>query len=623
MMPVLSALVWLACSIFAFGQDTISPRMQDTRPEGYEEMWAGIDPRLEPLEVEVLEEWEEDDVVMRVLRYRIGIFKGKKSMMAAIFGFPKGAKGLPGLVQIHGGGQYADYRAVLSNAKRGYATVSIAWAGRINAPGYKLTPAEVKLFWDGATGDPSYKITTDWGALDGYHAPSRNPGNSPANVAPKPWTLDPVESPRNSPWFLWAFGARRALTFLEQQAEVDPERLGVYGHSMGGKITVLTAGSDARVKAAAPSCGGISHRATDSALFNATLADDVSLKRITCPIIFLSPANDFHGRIDDLPASVREIQSEDWRVTCSPHHNHQDTPEYEVATQLWFDKHLRGTLDLPLTPGTGLQLGRENGVLTFTVRPDASMPIRCVDIFYTQQGKTDGRKEDRDNTVSRFWHHVAPAIEGGVWKAELPLGRVDKPLWVYANVLYGLEQPVSGAGYYYGSYTTDQFNLSSVLRMVGPGALTSAGIRPTLKPSLLIESFDGDWGKEWFTYRPEEWGRRTHKVYDDRWQAPAGARLSFEVLSDQANQLVVGIDDFAAVVNTDGVEAWQGIDLSLADFKNALGDSLESWDAIKELRLAAKDRLKARDGGEDKRLALGANWKGADPKFRDLRWVVE
>ena len=98
-------------------------------------------------------------------------------MMAAVYGYPKGAKNLPGLVQIHGGGQYADANAVLTNAKRGYATISVSWAGRINAPDYKVNPDAVKLFWDGKTDDPKYKVITDWGALDAYHAPSRNPKN--------------------------------------------------------------------------------------------------------------------------------------------------------------------------------------------------------------------------------------------------------------------------------------------------------------------------------------------------------------------------------------------------------------------------------------------------------------
>ena len=312
-------------------KDTLAPLKDGKVPQTFDELWAGFDPRAEPLDVEILKEWEEDGVVLKVLRYRIGIFKGKKAMMAAVYGYPKGGSKLPGLVQIHGGGQYADYKAPLSNGKRGYATISISWAGRISAPGYRVSPNEVKLFWAGKTEDPMYKVTTDWGALDGYHAPCRNPRNNFAGVKPAEWTLDAVDSPRNNPWFLCTLGARRALTFLEQQPEVDRERLGVYGHSMGGKLTVLTAGSDPRVKAAAPSCGGLSNRKTGDLLFDATIADDVYLKHIKCPIIFLSPANDFHGRINDLQTALTEIQSTDWRVTCSPHHNHQDTDEYEVV----------------------------------------------------------------------------------------------------------------------------------------------------------------------------------------------------------------------------------------------------------------------------------------------------
>ena len=139
----------------------------------------------------------------------------------------------------------ADYKAPLANARRGYATISIAWAGRISAPGFLVREEHVKLFWAEKTEDPAYRLTTDWGALDGYHAPSRNKGNAFAHVSPHPWTLDAVDSARNNPWFLATLAARRALTFLEQQPQVDPEKLGVYGHSMGGKLTIFTAAVDA------------------------------------------------------------------------------------------------------------------------------------------------------------------------------------------------------------------------------------------------------------------------------------------------------------------------------------------------------------------------------------------
>ncbi|MDA3924463.1 MAG: dienelactone hydrolase family protein [Kiritimatiellae bacterium] len=600
-------------------KETLAPLNGGKAPQNFEELWAGYDPRAEPLDVEVLKEWEEDGIVLKILRYRIGVFKGQKAMMAAVYGYPKGGRKLPGLVQIHGGGQYADYKACLTNGKRGYATISISWAGRINAPDYRVSPNEVKLFWDNKTDDPNYRITTDWGALDGYHAPCRNPKNAFAHVKPAEWTLDAVDSPRNNPWFLCTLGARRALTFLEQQPEVDKNKLGVYGHSMGGKLTVLTTGSDSRVKAAAPSCGGLSNRNTGNVLFDATVADDVYLKHIKCPIIFLSPANDFHGRINDLQTALTEIRSSDWRITCAPHHNHQDTDEYEVAGPLWFDQHLKGIFKYPQTPVSSLELKTGSGVPCFTVIPDDSKPVLSVDIFYTQQGIDGVEKDDRINTINRFWHYAAARKKGGSWSADLPLLTTDKPLWVYANVLYPLEKPVTGAGYYYGIYTTDRFNLSSRMQMVSPQQLKAAGIKAADKPSLVIESFDKDWEKEWFTYKPEEWGRKTHKLYDPKWKAPAGAKLALEVLSEQPSKLVIGIDDYAAEILIKGGTEWQNITLSPADFQDAACNPLSGWTGLLELRYTDAEHLKGK--GDVKPRLLGARWKGAPPEFRNLRWV--
>jgi hypothetical protein len=65
-------------------KETLSPLEGDEVPQTYSELWRGFDPRAEPLEVEILKEWEVDGVVLKVLRYRIGTFKGRKAMKAAI-----------------------------------------------------------------------------------------------------------------------------------------------------------------------------------------------------------------------------------------------------------------------------------------------------------------------------------------------------------------------------------------------------------------------------------------------------------------------------------------------------------------------------------------------------------
>ena len=541
-------------------------------------------------------------------------------MMAAIYGYPKTGRNLPGLVQIHGGGQYADYRAVIANAKRGYATISISWAGRINAPGYTVNHDIVKLFFEQAVNDPEYKITTDWGAVDGYHDPCRNSDNSFVVIPVASWTIDSIKSPRNNSWFLCTIGARRALTFLEQQSEVNPGKLGVYGHSMGGKLTVLTTGTDTRVKVAAPSCGGISDRYNEDALFRCTLGDDAYLKNIYCPIIFLSPSNDFHGRINDLQKAITEINSENWHVVCSAHHNHQDTPEFMVTGLLWFDQYLKGTFKFPKTPESTLDLKTKKKIPIFSVTPDNSKQIVSVDIYYTQQVPKNEETESSENAINRFWYCAKSKHKNGIWSAELPVLTTDKPVWVYANVLYQLEEPVTGAGYYYEDYTANTFNLSSKMHIIAPESLKESGIKITLTTTEKIESFDQDWEKEWFTFQPENWPRRTHKVFEERWKAHTSAKLVFQVKSRQDNLLVVGIDNYATEIPLKGNSGWQKIELSHYDFKNGNDETLSDWDGIKELRLESKKTWRVKKQGKETIKSIGGTWNGSKPEFKNMKW---
>ena len=79
-------------------------------------------------------------------------------------------------------------------------------------------------------------INTDWGKVDPTQGPqfyskALRKGWK-RNLLPDEFSIDPVPSPRNSNWFLLTVAARRAITFLEQQPEVDPEQIGFAGFSM-------------------------------------------------------------------------------------------------------------------------------------------------------------------------------------------------------------------------------------------------------------------------------------------------------------------------------------------------------------------------------------------------------
>lgn len=582
-----------------------------TVPQTVDELWAGYDPTAEPLETEILHQWEEDGVTLRVVRYRVGVFKGETAMVAGVYGFPTGQTNLPALLNIHGGGQFADYRSCLTNAKRGYATLSLAWAGRIAAPGYTVTAAQMQLFFDDATTDPNYKVTTDWGPLEGYHAPSRFPGShNVIALQPAPqgqeYTFDDVVSPRNNTWFLWTMAARRGLTFLDQQPEVDGSKLGVYGHSMGGKLTVMTAGSDSRVKAAAPSCGGVSDIDREP-LYDASVGDLPYLDRITCPVFLLKPSNDFHSHIADVPAAVTILEGNgnDWRVTTSPHHNHQDTAAYTVATQLWMDQQLKGGTALPDSPELQLILSNPSGVPSLAITGDnTTRPIQSVEVYYTQQGEDAGETHPFGDYVYRHWHSATVQGSNGSWTAELPVHSADEPLWVFANVTYALAPSITGAGYGYGSYTADEFVLSTPITSASSAELQTAGVAATLAATTVIEDFQGDWQKEWFNYSddPTVWKMITHKVNDPVYAAPQYSKLAFEVRSDQANTLVLRMNDANVQVAVTGGNVWQEVVLYPLDFQNGSGDWAADWVGAKELEISS------------------FVWNGTAPEFRDLHW---
>ena len=280
-------------------------------PTTIAELFADFDPRKEPLDAKLLREWETDGIVTRTVTFHVGTFKGVPARLAAFYAFPKGAKQAAALLHLHGGGQRAALHEAEFYARRGYACLSVNWGGR-----------EMEGAIDG---DPN----TDWGAVD----PTQQNVPGYFSLEPGDNTLDPFDSPRNNNWYLLTLGARRGLTFLEQQPEVDPDKLGVYGHSMGGSLTVYVAGSDRRVRAAAPSVGGSGFRTQpwpllpqvtqetpkgDVKVFEATLGFESYAPHIEAPLLWLGSTNDFHGIMDDTYRTGALIPHENVRYAFTP-----------------------------------------------------------------------------------------------------------------------------------------------------------------------------------------------------------------------------------------------------------------------------------------------------------------
>ena len=591
-------------------------------PGSVAELWADFDPRKDALETEVIREWQDGGAVYRHVRYFIGSFKGRPARMAAIYGFPAGAKEkLPAVMHIHGGGQRASLSEVKLLVQRGYAALSVNWGGDGDGqpPFNSMEGAQ--------PGDPN----TDWGAVD----PTQLNVQGYSSKLPGPKQLhEDREHPQNNNWYLLTLGCRRGLTFLEQQPEVDAQRLGVHGFSMGGNLTMYVAGSDARVKAAVPAVGGQGWRwephafpggsvqqdriQGDVEVFRRTLSFESYAPLIRCPVLHRSGTNDFHGWMDDVYRTNALIKDQPTRYSWSPHLNHRLIPEVAVAMPLWFDHYLKGGPALPETPASELVLETTDHVPQFRVTPDAkSLPVARVEIYYSID--PDPR--------ARFWRSATVEQSGATYTAALPLHTLDLPLFAFANVHHALPQAASMAALPGGAAKVNAVCISSLLHHAKPAQLHATGAAVTARVSPLIDDFSHGL-RDWYQLNAgnlthlESW---TRKVTDPLYLAPESSGLRLSLKMSQANRLtfVVRENEWRSYrgprqtyqcsreIAGKGAEV-QHIALSISDFCTADGTPLKSWQQIDELGICAQ--LPGRPAKE------ATLWQGAAAELVRLEW---
>jgi hypothetical protein len=613
----LTALLAMLTSAFA---ETLPPLKDGKVPQNLDELWAGFDPLKEPLEAEVTKEWEIDGIVCQIVRYRVGVFKGQPATVAAFYAFPKGAKSLPGLMHIHGGGQSANLATVVTDAKRGYASLSLNWGGN------KMTLADGKIY-DG--------LNTDWGALDATHPPQRNKVNHFAGgIAPDAFTLDAVESPRNGNWFLVTIAARRGLTFLQNRPEVDPARLGVYGHSMGGRLTTQLTGIDARVKAAVPSCGGSGdltatleempggQRSKATPLELATVSENPYIRRLAVPTLWLSPTNDFHAHMDNMAWNWRDVPDSILRLSMSPHFNHRHDQASALTQHLWFETHLKGKTGLiPTTPKIALELGRVPKVV---VTPDPSLPCQAVRIYVTQDV----------HELTRFWRQLEAKQVDGRWVAEAPLMDPTQPLFAYANAVYATPEEYRKIANPPGTAKSDTYYFSSRETWATPAQLKAAGAEVADSPERMICADSAAWG-DWYQLswdHPPLWSITTRKVKDLKWRGPAGAKLRFEIAAREDSWLAVRCmsnewgafaagpkAEYAAVKKLEIKDGWATVEVDLSDLRpiGATKATLANWSTLTDLSFTPNIPAELKTA----EMTTPKGWtRGFAPKIRNLRW---
>lgn len=595
--------------VAAPGADSLPPLTRDRLPGTVPELYAGFDPDQEPLDMRLVKEYEREGVVIRMLTYTVGMFKGAKSVMGAFYAFPKSAGRLPAVLQMHGGGQRAMPETVIAWARNGYAAIAINWGGR---------PMEGQR-----PGDPG----TDWGAVD---ATQEGHNSHYSSCIPDAKTLDAFESPRNSNWYLIVLAAQRAVSLLRQQPEVDPTRIGATGHSMGGRLAVMLAGSDSRIKAAAPSCGGVgeaperlrarpgnaSRPKNTSRVYADTIDENAYLKHITCPIVYIGPQNDFNGLIDDLFMNWQAIPSKTVAYSVSKHLNHRHEQAASFVDVLWFEQHLKNSLALPRTPAIRASLAP---VPKAVVEPDHPDDVTTVDIFYSQD----------PNGQFRFYRTAESKRLGNTWQAECPVFSPNLPLFIIANVHYAFPH-LDVTGPPWNRTSGGDYLLSTRLLTFEAPEVAAAKVRANDGVERIIER---DFGtlQDWYELERNNAEVRqivTRKVKDPKWRGPDGAALAIDVRDARGGALALTLEfnnygqygrenpsgEFYAELPFTASPEWQTITLELGDLK-PLNEGVrhpENWQTL--CVLAIHGRIKAGDR------ILGAGRFDHRRELRHLRW---
>ena len=605
----LLALIFLQIHTFVWSSEAM--------PKSVEELWANVDFRQAPLKTEIVKEWKENGGTFMLVRYSLGVLGGSNKtsepMMAAYFGFPDGAKGSPGLLHLHGGGQRAEKKRVAYWVKQGYAAISINWGG-LTIEG-KDTP------------------NTDWDGLAAGFVGDQDQKHHNV-VSPGPNTLHKEVHPMNSSWMLIAMAARRALTFLESRPEVDKDRLGVEGHSMGGRSTIFTA-IDPRLKAAAPSVGGSGylyedmwglkgsarHMREDRETYKKLVGAHAYWPHITCPTLFLGASNDFNSPTELVVKAMNGLPpSTDRRLIMAPHFNHRFSTSATMSRLLWMEAHLKKEFIFPQTSRSELILNTEDGIPLFKVWPQKSegKMIQSINVYYGYA---------RDPRI-RFWRDGQAQKIGDHYVAKCPVFDNQEPLFVFADIIYD-----AGKTYHMppGHLPSRHFSVSTAYHQALPQQLQAAKVKSTFQRERLIDDFSRGW-HDWYRLsydNAQHWLFATRKLVDPSHMGPKGAQFSVSVKTTQPHNRMAIIAEvnswqnytgrrrgaYTAMVNLPKAGE-NNVPLNPSDFKDNKGEGMKDWDEITQLIFRPSVRVM-----DSKGAAAEQDWKGDVPELLKLQWL--
>ncbi|MBV8072432.1 MAG: alpha/beta fold hydrolase [Acidobacteriaceae bacterium] len=336
-------------------------------------------------------QWLNKEGPVRSLYFEGEPFRGNPTLVFAYFALPEHHPGrVPAMVLVHGGAGRAFPQWASMWAQRGYAAISMDLSG--NGP-------DGKRMRDGGPSETDQVIFFD-------------------------------SMPTQDAWVYHAVAdIVRAISFLEQQPEVDPNRIGITGISWGGFLTAIVAGLDPRLKVAIPiyGCGFIYENSVWKTIFeNISPAMRQSwienfdpsryLPGAHLPMLWITGTNDFAYPLNIFQKSYRLAPGPHYLrvMPRMPHGHSEGWAPLEIC--IMADQVLKGATPL-------IRIEKEERIenqarVTFS----SALAINAASLEYTLDGT---------NWIDRAWDSLPLVVRGNQVTALLPAGR---PLTYFINL---------------------------------------------------------------------------------------------------------------------------------------------------------------------------------------------
>ncbi len=536
-----------------------------------DELWADFDPHRDPLEIEILKDWNEGQSHYREFFFTGLTHEGEKVRVYAIYGAPMGAKKVPATLHIHGGGQTAYQPWAKFWSERGYACLTFNWGG----------------VW------PNREKYTHWGKL--REANHQYVGKLVQATEP---------SAKISSWYLWTLVSMRALTALEAQPEVDPKKLGIFGISMGGTIVWPFAALDKRVKAACAIYGAgwntypetldLPDKPDQATIDWRRLMDsEAYAPLVQCPILFLNGSNDQHGKMDFCQKTL-DLTRAPHRQAITARYRHHIAADEGINLSLWMDHYLKG--EGPEWPKSPELKFANKSMPELELRPDKLKEVSRVEIYYAL---------DNANPKNRFWRTAKAEKTSEGWMAQAPVLSSTTNFYAFANVYYQngiclssdlIRQRLNP------KQATPRAEETSLLiddfsNGIQSWASSSPGTDPLPPIRKIIQATNGPAGLPGMTTTLSI-ALFTHKIGDPQWKAPEGAKLSMSAYSTinrpvhvvvHEKEFAIGWKPYTNIVNLVGQPDWQTFTIEMSDFVGKDG-ALKSWADVNMLELVSPDK---------------------------------